>query len=68
MKSYYNKTQQDIPYIVTDFQGYAKCDFMRHGNYFPTKPWRNRNYAGFNIDERLVAIFKRKDFNKLTPV
>lgn len=68
MKRYYNKTQNDIPYIVTDFVGYINATSLHPGHYFPTKPWRSRRFAGFDCSETLVAIFKREDFNKLTRI
>lgn len=68
MKRYYNNTKTDIPYIITDFKGYVVHSEMYPGHYFQRKPWRSRRFAGFDCSETLVAIFKREDFNRLTPV
>lgn len=64
---YYNKTKENIPYVVTDFKGYVNFTNIKPNHYFPSKPWLGRRYAGFDCGD-LSSIFRRSDFNKLTKI
>lgn len=64
---YYNKTKENISYVITDFKSYVSFSNMAPDHYFPCKPWLGRHYAGFAVDD-LLFIFRRSDFNKLTKV